>query len=106
MGPEVGVYIREVFDSDDVLSRLGAVQVMVLLLEHLPLERARAACKRASFFGNYDVRALRGILAKGLDQEPLPVAIIPAMGPSERPRFARRISELFSPTLEVWHEPN
>jgi transposase len=104
--PEVGIYIRDIFDSDDVLSRLGTVQKMVLLLEHVPPERARAACRRAQFFGNDDVQALRAILAKGLDKEPLPVAIIPARTPAERPRFARRISEIFSVSAEVWHEPN
>jgi transposase len=104
LSAEVGVYMREVFDSDDVLSRLGAVQTMVLLLEKVPAERACAACRRASFYGNYDVRALRSILAKGLDREPLPIAVIPADTPSGTPRFARRISELFSASMEVSHE--
>lgn len=106
IGAEVGVYIREVFDSDEVLSRLGAVQTMVLLLERVPPERAGAACKRAGFYGNYDVRGLRSILAKGLDQQPLPTAVVPPATPAESPRFARSISELLSPPIEVTHEPH
>ena len=106
LGQQVGVYMREVFDSDNVLSRLGAVQTMVLLLERVPPDRARAACKRASFYGNYELRALRSILAKGLDQEPLPVAVIVAETRSGTPRFARRISELFCAPVEVSHEPH
>jgi transposase len=106
LGAEVGIYMREVFDSDDVLSRLGAVQTMVLLLERVPVDRARAACKRANFYGNYEVRGLRSILAKGLDQQPLPTAIIAANTPAGTPRFARQISELFSVPVEVLHEPH
>jgi transposase len=106
LGTDVGRYIREVFDSDDVLSRLGAVQTMVMLLERIPSKRARAACRRAAFYGNYEVRALRSILAKGLDQEPLPVLVMPAETGLEPPRFARRISELWHAPVEVTHEPH
>ncbi len=106
LGSQVGNYMREVFDSDDVLSRLGAVQKMVLLLERVPPERACAACARASFYSNYEVRALRTILAKGLDQEPLPTAVIPAEQPQDAPRYARKLSELLHMPVEVAHEPH
>jgi len=44
IGEEVGQYIREVFDADDVLSMLRTVQAMVSHLETFPPQRARAAC--------------------------------------------------------------
>jgi hypothetical protein len=104
---EIGSYIREVFDSDDVLSRLSVVQAMVLLLERVPIERARAACRRAAFYGNVELRALRTILAERLDEAPLPVLVVPESAEvSQRPRFARRLSELWDAPVEVTHEPH
>jgi transposase len=110
MGPEVHSYINEVFDSDQVLSMLRTVQAIVRHLETFPVERARRACARASFYGAHGYGALKGILAKGLDLEPLPVAIVPAVTsastPSPAPRFARRIAELLGTDSEVTNEPN
>jgi transposase len=94
MGPEVAAYIREVFDSDDVLSQLRVVQAMVMHLERFPGERARGACLRASFYGSYGYVALKKILQQGLDHQPLPALTQPT--PSvESPRFARKMSDLF-----------
>jgi len=69
IGKPVGDYIREVFDSDDVLSRLRTVQGMVTHLESFPAHRACAACLRASRYGNHTLRGLKNILRLGLDIE-------------------------------------
>jgi transposase len=104
--PEVGEYMREVFDQDDVLSLLRRVQAMVVHLEGFPPERARAACARARYFGNYGYRGLKDILKQGLDLEPLPVLVVPAHGALTAPRFARSVQELLNLPLEKTHEPN
>jgi transposase len=92
LGDEVARYVRTIFDSDDVLSQLRMVQAIVTHLELFPVERARAACRRAEHFGSYGYAAVRNILRRGLDLEPLPVeppaaALLPA------PRFARPASQ-------------
>jgi len=93
LAPEIGQYIREVFDSDDVLSTLRPVQAIVTHLERFPRERAVAACQRASFYASYSSVAIRNILRQGLDMQPLPTvaAAVPAL---PAPRFARSIAEL------------
>lgn len=73
MGPEVGAYVRAVFDADDVLSRLRLVQASVTHLETFPKERARAACRRALHFGNFSYGGLKAILRHGLDLQAEPV---------------------------------
>ena len=90
MGEDVGRYIRAVFDSDDVLSQLRAVQGIVTHLETFPVERARGACRRAEHFASYGYGALKNILRRGLDLEPLPEAT-PAAA-TTTPRFARPAS--------------
>lgn len=57
--------MRAVFDSDDVLSMLRTVQAIVVHLETFPVERATAACKRASAYGSYEHRAIKNILRDG-----------------------------------------
>ena len=104
LGEEVGSYIREVFALDDVLSMLRRVQSMVTLLEQHPRHRARAACRRAAFYGNYEYRGLKSILQQGLDMKPLPVVVVPH-GLSH-PKFARKPSELLQLELEEFNEPN
>lgn len=94
LGPEVGAYIREVFDSDDVLDQLRTVQAMVSHLADFPPARAKAACMRASFYGSFKYGALKAILRKGLDFEPLPNTVAVATQPSATPRFARNVREL------------
>jgi len=106
LGPAVGEYIREVFGSDDVLHMLQTVQAMVTLLEKHPVKRARAACQRAHYYGNYKYGGLRDILRKGLDLEPLPTAVSPGFGRLESPRYARKTEELLQLPLEVIREPN
>lgn len=101
MGEEVGAFVREVFDSDDVLYQLRAVQAIVRHLETFPVERARAACARARFYGAHSYGALKRILRLALDLEPLPTAVIPARGVLEAPRYARSAQELLTFHSEV-----
>ena len=106
LGPEVGAYIREVFDSDDVLDQLRTVQAIVSHLVDFPPARAKAACLRASFYGSYKYGALKAILRKGLDFEPLPNVVAIATPPLAAPRFARNVREMLQYTKEDWHEPH
>ncbi len=100
LGDDVLAYVREVFDADDVLLQLRSVQSIVTHLETFPIERAVAACRRASYFGCHGYGALKNILRKGLDLEPLPSVMVPNADPSERPRFARNAQELLDFTPE------
>ncbi len=90
----VGAYVRAVFFADDVLYQLRAVIAMVRHLEGFPLSRARAAARRAHYFGAFSYGACKDILRKGLDLEPLPDATPVAPAPQPPRRFARRASEL------------
>lgn len=87
MGDEVVGFVREVFDSDDVLSQLRKVQHIVAHLEKFPPERARAAARRASHYGAMSSMAVRDILRQGLDLQPLSDAA--ASQDAWSPRFAR-----------------
>jgi len=87
IGEDVATFVRALFDADDVLSQLRRVQAIVTHLEKFPPERARAACRRASYFGATTYQSVRDILRRGLDLEPLPDAAPQASTWS--PRFAR-----------------
>lgn len=101
LGEDVGRYVREVFDTDDVLLNLRVAQAIVGYLKQFPKARANAACARARQFGNYTYKAIKKILSDGLDLEPLPGEVTKS-GPSlDRPRFARTASELLLPNLET-----
>lgn len=71
IGPETLLLVEEVFASDDVLSKLRAVQAIVSHLANFPSQRAEAAAKRARHYGSRSYVALRNILRQGLDLEPL-----------------------------------
>jgi transposase InsO family protein len=93
IAPEVGAYVREVLDSDDVLSMVHTVQSMVTHLEKYPVERAVAACTRARHFGSYQYTTIKNILRRGLDLAP--VMPKPTSTVLVAPRFARPIDEIF-----------
>jgi hypothetical protein len=93
MGPDVGSFVREVFDSDDVLLQLRAVQAIVAYLEKFPTERANAAARRARFYGSHSYQAVKNILLRALDLEPLPTSKASPMW-ADRPRFARDLTKL------------
>ncbi len=90
IGAETVELVRQLFDSDAVLSQLRQVQAIVTHLENFPTERAEAACRRAKFYGSLSYRSVKNILAQALDLEPLPTSMVQqplwADGP---PRFAR-----------------
>jgi transposase len=71
IGPETLLLVEEVFASDDVLSKLRAVQAIVSHLANYPSERAEAAARRARHFESRSYVAIRNILRQGLDLEPL-----------------------------------
>jgi transposase len=99
LGEEVLTYVRAVFDSDEVLSQLRAVQAIVAHLETFPPERAQAAARRAHYYGTYSYRGLKDILRQGLDLQPLPLVLAaPATASLPQPRFARSVAELLHPT--------
>jgi transposase len=104
ISPVVGAYIEEVFGSDRVLSQLRTVQAIVTYLEQFPVERAEAACLRASRFGNFSYQGIKTILVEGLDLEPLMPETMYVHGKIDNPRFARSLSELL--TSEVQDELN
>jgi hypothetical protein len=108
MGEVVLTYVREVFNSDDVLDQLRAVQAIVTHLEKFPESRARAACARARFYGNYTYPGIKNILRKALDLQPLPTVTVADEQGTDAPRFrfARDVRELLEQRLEVTHEPN
>lgn len=106
IGDEVRTYISEVFDSDDVLSQLRAVQAIVTHLEKFPPQRAIAACVRAKFFANYSYQGIKRILAQALDLEPLPAAMISDPAHKDSFRFARDLRDLITAHTENVHEPN
>jgi len=85
--------VREVFESDDVLLQLRAVQAIVTYLEKFPAERANAAARRASFYGSYTYQAIKNILTRALDLEALPTQK-PKQLWADLPRFARDIAAL------------
>ena len=106
IGEEVGAYVREVFPSDDVLLQLRTVQAIVTHLEGHPVRRARAACARARYFASYTYGALKNILRKSLDLQPLPDVVLPERGRLEHLRLARDIKELLAAPLEETDAPH
>ncbi len=107
IGGDVAAYVREVFESDEVLHQLGKIQAIVQHLEGFPVERANAACRRASYYGSYSYGAIKNILRKGLDLQELPKTVVVEDGKIlTRPRYARTVQELLDLPLEKTHAPN
>jgi len=106
LGPEVRTLIEEIFDCDDVLYQLRAVQAVVGLLQQYPLHRARAAARRASFYGVTTYAGVKRILVRALDLEPLPTAVEPPAGRLAEPRFARNVAELIEMSAGGSREPH
>jgi hypothetical protein len=105
IGPETGRLVREVFDSDDVLSMLRTVQAIVGHLERHPRERAEGASRRASHFGIRSYQGVKNILVRALDLEPLPAGAALPGSPQESFRYARSAAELLH-GKDTIHEPN
>jgi len=100
LGTDVGDYIRDVFDSDEVLSQLRAVQAIVTHLETFPLQRAQAACRRAGYYDNYSYKAIKAILRKGIDFDPDPDDPPVVQGQLFEHRFARAPHEFAHATSD------
>jgi transposase len=105
IGPETALYVKEIFDSDEVLSQLRPVQAIVTHLERHPVGRAEGASRRARFFGSYSYQSLKNILVRALDLEPLPAAVAAPSSREESFRFARSAAELLQ-RWETEDEPN
>ena len=99
IGDVVREFVVAVFDSDDVLLQLRTVQNIVRHLEGYPRERARNACLRALHYSNFKYGALKDILRKGLDFQPLPVEAPAPADPAVPSRFARNPSDIVNPNL-------
>lgn len=106
IGPDAEMLVREIFDSDEVLSQLRKAQAIVTHLEKFPVSRAEAASRRALFYGTYSYQGIKSILSKALDLEPLPVALAQRPDEPERYRFARTATELLASALEGHDEPH
>lgn len=98
--PEVERLVEAIFGSDDVLSKLRRVQAVVRHLEGFPRSRARAAAARALRFDCLDYVAIKNILRKGLDLEPIDDDG-PSRAWSQGSRYARRPGESLFSHLEV-----
>jgi transposase len=71
LGPDCRRLAEAIFDADDVIQQLRKVQAVVRHLERHPRERANAASRRALHYGSLNYMAVKNILLKGLDLEPL-----------------------------------
>ncbi len=87
IGEPVELLAKKIFDSDDVLLQLRRVQAIVTHLEGFPAERAQNAARRALHFDSFEYRAIKSILAKGLDYHALPEE--PARPWATKSRYAR-----------------
>ena len=102
IGPEVEHLAEEIFGSDDVLLKLRKVQAVVAYLETFPPKRARAAARRAMFFGCIEYRGIKSMLKKGLDLQPLPEPS-PTRAWSKGSRFARTPDATLFSNQELTH---
>jgi len=102
IGKEVEELAEAIFGSDDILLQLRKVMAVVTYLEKYPRRRAVAAARRALHFGNLEYRAIKNILRKGLDLQPLPEKNTRAW--STDSRFARTPSETLFPIQERSHD--
>jgi transposase len=71
IGPDCLRLAETIFESDDVLLQLRKVQAVVSYLERHPRDRANAAARRALHYRSLSYMAVKNILLKGLDLEPL-----------------------------------
>lgn len=67
IGPETLALVCAVFDQDEVLSHLRAVQAIIKYLESFPAVRAEAASQRVLQSGELTYRGVKQVLTDGLD---------------------------------------
>ncbi len=92
LGEQAGLLVQRIFDSDDVLSKLRTVQSVVTHLQNFPKERVENTCRRALAYESLTYPAIRDILRKGLDLQPLPQDQRPKSW-SQDSRYARSPSD-------------
>ncbi len=89
LGDDVGVYVRAIMASDEVHYPLRRVQSIVRTLEGVPVERAQSVARHAARFACFRPDAVRRIVNKGYDLEPIESAFVSAQWATQ-PRFARQ----------------
>ena len=99
LGADVRELVDAIFDSEDVLLQLRKVQAIVTHLEGFPLDRANKAAARALHYGSLSYQAVKSILSKGLDLEPLPGG--PTRAWSQGSRHARTPTPTLFPDKEI-----
>ena len=100
--PEVGEYVRELFERGGAASRLRQVQGLVRMLEKYPRHRARRACQRAAWFGAWSYKTVKKILLQGKDLEDWESEGAEAQ--SEPPhQYARTVWEIV-PQADDWRD--
>ena len=101
LGADCERLAEAIFDSDDVLYQLRKVQAVVNYLGKHPPIRANAASRRALHYGALSYMAVKNILLKGLDLEPLET--MPRAWATNS-QYARRPSTTTQQTTEEPHD--
>jgi len=96
IGPAT-VQVVEALLADPVVDRLPTAGKLVRLGKRFGAERLEAACQRALLFGDPAYKTVKGILAQGTDQEPVPIPV--ELPPATT--FARQPAEIVGPLAEV-----
>jgi transposase len=95
IGPSTTEVIERLL-GDRPLDRLRTAQAILNFAKRVGEKRLEAACKRALTFDEVRYYAIRNILRKGLDAEPLPQDSAPAPLPTTS-TFARTAAEMLPP---------
>ena len=91
--------VDAIFGSEDVLLQLRKVQAIVTHLEGFPRDRANKAAARALHYESLSYQAIKSILSKGLDLEPLSGGQARAW--AQGSRYARNPTPTFFPDKEI-----
>jgi transposase len=94
VGPLCHRFVQELF-SHRVLDNLRAAQGVLKLGRQYGNRRLESACQRALFFGDIRYQALKSILAKSLDQQPLSEPDQPLSASYTSGRFIRSGADLW-----------
>jgi transposase len=97
LGVHVGEFVEQLL-SDRVLDRLRGAQALLRMAERYPAARLDAACRRALACDALTYRAVKTILARSLDAEPLPGETVAPPPPPPTPTYARTFFDLFDET--------
>lgn len=96
LGPDTLALVADMFEAEHVQLQLRKVQGIVTTLERADPARVEAVARRARFYRSFSVRAVKEILRRGLELEPLPGSVVPEHGALSQPRFAR-VPSTFTP---------